>query len=136
MKLVIFVLGINNIAMDYTLLKHLHLGFAVLFVVSYTTKSLLFLFGNRETFLQFKKKTIVIETIFSVIFLVFGFWMFAFRIKTGTYDHWVDSKISLSLLAIPIGIIGFIKENRTMVALSMLFFLIALLLGFKHFFQL
>ena len=114
---------------------HLHLFFAVLFLISYTIKSCFFLFGNRETFLIFKKKTLLIETLFSVGFLVFGFWMFIYHIKSGNYAnmHWLDPKITLALIAIPLGIVGFKKENKIMVASSLLFFFVALVIGLMHY---
>lgn len=114
---------------------HLHLIFAVLFLISYTIKSCLFLFGNRETFLIFKKKTLLVETLFSVGFLVFGFWMFIYHIKSGNYAnmHWLDPKITLALIAIPLGIVGFKKENKIMVASSLLFFFVALVIGLMHY---
>jgi uncharacterized membrane protein SirB2 len=114
---------------------HLHFLFALLFLVSYTIKSVLFLAGKQESFLTFKKKTILIETIFAVGFLVFGFWMFIFHIKSGNYKHmhWLDPKITLALLAIPLGIVGFKKGNKTMVALSLLSFFISLIIGLLHY---
>ena len=109
------------------------MGFAILFLLTYSIKSVLFLMGKNEAFLAFKKKTIIPETIFSVIFLLLGFWLMFFRIKTGTYQHWVDTKIALALLAIPIGIVGFKKENKLLVGLSWVFFLVALAIGLAHF---
>lgn len=114
---------------------HLHLLFAVLFLISYTIKSVLFFSGQRQAFLTYKKKTLLIETLFSIGFLVFGFWMFIFHIKSGAYKsmHWLDPKIALALLGIPIGIVGFKKENKILVALSLIFFLIALVIGLMHY---
>ncbi|MFN8295452.1 MAG: hypothetical protein U0T69_04615 [Chitinophagales bacterium] len=114
---------------------HLHFIFAVLFLISYSIKSLLFLFGNKETFLIYKKKTLLVETLFSVGFLVFGFWMFIFHIRSGNYAnmHWLDPKITLALLAIPVGIIGFKKENKIMVTTSLAFFIVALVIGLMHY---
>ena len=118
---------------NYTLYLHAHLWVAVLFLLSYTTKSLLFLLGKKEAFLSFKKKTLLVETLLSVGFLVLGFWMLVFRIKSGSYEHWLDPKITLALIAIPLGIIGFKKENKIMVALSLVFFIVALAIGLQHY---
>ncbi len=114
---------------------HLHLVFAVLFLVSYTIKSLLFLSGKQEAFLIYKKKTLLVETLFSVGFLVFGFWMLLFHIKSGGYKsmHWLDPKITLALIAIPLGILGFKKENKIMVITSLAFFLVSLVIGLMHY---
>ena len=114
---------------------HLHLVFAVLFLISYYIKSLLFLSGKRDAFLAFKKKTLLVETLFSIGFLVFGFWMLLFHIKSGNYKnmHWLDPKITLALIAIPLGIVGFKKENKIMVILSLAFFLVSLVIGLMHY---
>ncbi len=116
-------------------LIHLHLLFAVLFLISYSIKSILFLSGNKEQFLNYKKKTILIETLFSIGFLVFGFWVFIFHIKSGAYAsmHWLDPKITLAILGIPLGIVGFKKENKKLVGLSLAFFLVALIIGLLHY---
>lgn len=119
--------------MEYQTLLHLHLWLAVLFLVSYTIKSLLFLFGSREKFIAFKEKTIVVETLLSVGFLVFGFWLMISHFKNNTYPHWLDPKISLAIIAIPLGILGFKKGNKVLVALSLLFFLVALIIGLLHY---
>jgi uncharacterized membrane protein SirB2 len=130
LKLRIFV---QKLGMDFRLLLHLHMGFAILFIVSFAIKSSLFLTGKQEAFLSYKKKTLLIETLFSVAFLVFGIWAMIFRIKTNSYQHWLDPKIALALLGIPIGIIGFKKENKAMVVVSLTFFVIALIIGLMHY---
>lgn len=119
--------------MDFQLLLHLHFGFAILFLLSYTIKSVLFLSGKQEVFLNYKKKTLLVETLFSVAFLAFGIWMVIFRVKTNSYQHWVDPKIALAILAIPLGIVGFKKENKALVGVSLAFFLVALVIGLMHF---
>ncbi len=96
-------------------------------------KSILFLTGKQEAFLSYKKKTLLVETLFSVGFLVLGFWMLIFRIKTGSYEHWLDPKISLALIGIPLGIIGFKKENKIMVTVSLAFFVVAMVIGLMHY---
>jgi uncharacterized membrane protein SirB2 len=119
--------------MDYKLLLHLHLGFAILFLISYSIKSTLFLSGKQEAFLIYKKKSLLIETLFALGFLVLGFWMVIFRIKTNSYQHWLDPKITLALIAIPLGIVGFKKENKIMVTLSLAFFFVSLIIGLMHY---
>lgn len=120
--------------MDFQLIKHLHLTFGILFLLAYVPKSILFLLSSKS-FLTFKKKTIIVETIFSVLFLASGFYLLIFRIMSGyptQYHKWLDPKVTLALLAIPLGIIGFKKANKSLVALSLLFFLITFMLGILH----
>lgn len=119
--------------MQLVTLLHLHMGFAILFLLSYSIKSVLFLTGKHETYLSFKKKSMIPETICSLVFLVLGFWLMFFRIKTDTYQHWTDPKIGMALIAIPLGIVGFKKENKILVGLSWLLFLAALAIGLAHY---
>lgn len=114
---------------------HLHMIFAILFLISYAIKSLLFLSGKQDAFLAYKKKTLLFETLFSIGFLIFGFWVFIFHIKSGAYKnmHWLDPKITLALIAIPLGIVGFKKENKIMVSVSLAFFIVALVIGLMHY---
>ena len=107
----------------------------MLFLISYTVKCILFLSGKQEDFLNYKKKTLLVETLFSVGFLVFGFWVFIFHIKSGAYAsmHWLDPKITLAIIGIPLGIVGFKKENKKLVALSLAFFFVALIIGLMHY---
>lgn len=121
--------------MDLHLIMHLHMGFGILFLLSYIPKSILFLM-DKSSFATFKKKTFILETVFSVLFLVSGIYLLIFRIKTGyppEYHKWLDPKILLALSSIPLGIVGFKKSNKKLVALSLLFFLVVLILGLTHF---
>ncbi len=119
--------------MDFQQLLHVHFGFAALFLISYTIKSAFFLAGKREAFLSYKKKTLIVETLFSVGFLVSGIILAYMLIGFGGWQHWLDPKITLALIGIPVGIVGFKKENKTMVAVSLAFFAIAMIIGLAHF---
>lgn len=119
--------------MDFKMLLHLHLGFAVLFLISYFIKSALFLAGKNNAFLAYKKKTLIVETLFSVAFLISGFILVYMLIGFDGYQHWLDAKIALALIAIPLGIVGFKKENKLLVALSLLFFIVTLTIGLMHY---
>ncbi len=119
--------------MDFPLLLHLHLGFAIVFLLSYTIKSILFLSGKQEAFLTYKKKTLVVETLFSIGFLLTGFILAYMLVGFDGWQHWLDPKITFALLAIPLGIIGFKKQNKIMVVLSLVFFIIALVIGLMHY---
>ena len=119
--------------MDFQQLLHVHFGFAALFLISYTIKSAFFLTGKREAFLSYKKKTLIVETLFSVGFLVSGIILAYMLIGFGGWQHWLDPKITLALIGVPVGIVGFKKENKTMVAVSLAFFAIAMIIGLAHF---
>jgi uncharacterized membrane protein SirB2 len=119
--------------MLYPTLLHLHLGFTILFVLSYSIKSVLFLMGKTEAYLAFRKKSIIPETICAVIFLVTGIMLVWTLIGFGTYQHWLDPKITLAIIGIPVGIIGFKKNNKVLVGLSWIMFLTALAIGLSHY---
>jgi uncharacterized membrane protein SirB2 len=111
------------------------MGFGILFLLTYIPKSILFL-TDQKSFAVFKQKTLLIETVFSVLFLISGVYMLTFVIKAGypaEYHKWLDPKIMLALLAIPLGIVGFKKGKKLLVALSLAFFLATLTIGLLHF---
>lgn len=55
------------------------------------------------------------------------------RITSETYSHMLDPKITLALVAIPLGIIGFRKNNKILVALSLIMFYIAFAIGLIYY---
>ncbi|MEZ5006972.1 MAG: SirB2 family protein [Chitinophagales bacterium] len=115
-------------------LKHVHYVFVVLFLISYFIKSTLFLLGKNEAFASYKKKSILTETLFAVGFLITGIAMIIQNqnIFDGAWlknSGWFHIKLTLVILAIPLGIIGFKKSNKLLVLISVLFFLYVLLLA-------
>ena len=118
---------------DYPVLLHIHLGLALTFLLSYTIKSILFLSGKRDAFLAYKKKTLLIETLISVGFLLTGISLIYILLGFDGYKHWLDPKITLALIGIPLGIIGFKKENKIMVTVSLAFFVVAMVIGLMHY---
>jgi hypothetical protein len=51
-----------------------------------------------------------------------------------SYQHWLDPKITLALIAIPLGIVGFKKENKLMViSITWHFFMVSLVIGLMHY---
>jgi hypothetical protein len=70
---------------------HLHLVFAVLFLISYSIKSLLFLSGKRDAFLAFKKKNA-----FSGNFILH--WVLGFRVLDAviSYKKWKLQEYALA----------------------------------------
>ena len=115
-------------------LKHIHYVFVIFFLISYFIKSTLFLLGKNEAFASYKKKSILTETLFAVGFLVTGVAMIIQNqnIFDGAWlknSGWFHIKLTLVILAIPLGIIGFKKSNKLLVFISVLFFLYVLLLA-------
>ena len=115
-------------------IKHVHYLFIALFLLSYLIKSVLFLAGKKEAFANFKKKTIIFETLMAVGFIVTGVIMLVQnqQISDGAWmkaSGWFHLKLTLVVLAIPLGIVGFKKGNKVLVVLSALFFIYVLLLA-------
>ena len=111
--------------MDYNTIKLSHTVFTVAFLLSYLIKTILF-FSNKEAFRNYKAKTLPVETLVAVAFLVTGFWMLFFRGGFGGMPVWFHIKFTLVLLAVPLGIIGFKRENKLMILLSTISFFIVL----------
>jgi uncharacterized membrane protein SirB2 len=107
--------------MDYNTIKLSHTFFTVAFLLSYLIKTILF-FSNQDAFRNYKAKTLPVETLAAVAFLVTGFWMLYYRGGFGGMAVWFHIKFTLVLLAVPLGIIGFKKENKLLVLLSTIFF--------------
>ncbi len=112
-------------------LLHTHWLCIGVFLLSYLVKSILFLSGNQEKFIAFKKKTIALESIFATGFLVTGIWMLVILQKTTggewmAQNGWFHLKLTLVVIAIPLGIVGFKKQNKVMAGVSLLFFLYVL----------
>jgi uncharacterized membrane protein SirB2 len=110
-------------------MKHLHMTFAIVFLLSYLIKTILF-FTNKEGFRSYKAKTLIPETLASVGFLATGIYMAFFTIGMASLPGWFHLKLTLVILGIPLGIVGFKKENKVLVFLSALFFSYVLALAF------
>jgi uncharacterized membrane protein SirB2 len=122
--------------MDYATIKLTHYFFAVVFLLSYLIKTVLF-FANRDAFATYKKKTMPAEILASVVFLAAGIYMLVSKGGFGGMAVWFHIKFTLVIIAIPLGIIGFKKENKLMIVLStiLFFFILGLALSKDPFLQ-
>lgn len=106
--------------------KHLHWLFIALYLLFYLIKGFLFLTDN-PGFANWRKKTLVPENIFAVGFLVTGIIML---VQLGgpwmKLNGWFHLKLTLVVLSIPVGIIGYKKSSKLLVALSVLMLLYVL----------
>jgi uncharacterized membrane protein SirB2 len=115
-------------------LKHIHYLFIAIYLITYLAKCAMLLMGKTETLATFKKKTIAIESIMALGFIVTGVMMLLNNQQAtdGAWlkaSGWLHLKLTLVILAIPLGIVGFKKNNKVLVGLSALFFIYVLLLG-------
>ena len=97
----------------------------------YLIKAYLFLAGSPESFQNWRKKTLIIENVFAVGFLATGIYMLTQNggfLKMG----WFHIKLTLVVLAIPLGIVGYKKSNKALVFISAIFFLVVLATALYH----
>lgn len=94
---------------------------------------MLFLIGS-DAFEQFRKKTMPIEIISSIGFLVTGIIMIV-KLGGGAWmgaNGWFHLKLTLVILGIPLGIIGLKRNNKLLVGLSVLFFVVVFFVAYPH----
>lgn len=100
-----------------------HIIIVTLYLINYSIKSSLFLFGNKETFRMYRKKTMWVEMVFPLLFIATGLYNLFNMGGFGVMGGWFHMKLTLVLLSIPIGIVGMKKENKLLVVLSLLILL-------------
>lgn len=103
----------------YTGLKHLHLLMVILFVLSLVIKTVL-LFVNKDKFAAYKQKTKIPEMITTIVFLITGIIMIV--LKDAKFSSFLWIKLSVILVAIPLAIVGFKKQNKILALIGTLLF--------------
>lgn len=116
--------------MDLTAVKHIHILCVVVFLVSYLIKTGLLFAGKQDTFARFRKKTLVPEMIFATLFLITGVYMLV-QLGMASLGGWFHLKLTLVILAIPLGILGFKKESKPLALASTLVFVYVFFLALQ-----
>lgn len=98
---------------------HTHTLAVVIFLLLYLVKTFFLLAGKKELLEKFRKKTMVVEMIFSTVFLLTGIYL-ALNSGQISEGNWFWVKIALIVLIIPIGVIAFKKENKMLAVLGLL----------------
>lgn len=111
-------------------IKYIHLATVLLFLFSYLYKTLLLFTDESRALESYKKKTIVAEGVISLLFLITGIYMLT-SYGTGwlKVNGWFHIKLTLVIIALPLGFIGFKRRNKTMAGASTLLFVIVLVLA-------
>ncbi len=105
-------------------IKHLHVLFVILFVLSVLIKTIL-LFTSEEKFENFRKKTALRERIITILFLVSGLALIGLKVGNGGAFHTLFYvKIGLILAAIPLAVIGFKKKSKIPAMLGAFLFIL------------
>jgi len=105
--------------MTLTAVIKAHEGIVYLFLLLFIVKSFLFLTGKTVPFQAIRAKTKVLDMILGALVLASGLYLLAVRANIET---WVIIKLVVVLGAIPLAIVGFKKENKTLVGLATLAF--------------
>lgn len=104
----------------YTGILHLHITIVTIFLLSLVIKTVL-LFVNPTLFDTVRNKTKVVEMILGPLVLLTGGYLFMTR---GIYDEaWLNGKMILVLIGIPLSIIGLKKGNKVLALIGCLIFI-------------
>lgn len=106
--------------MNYHSAVKAHEGIVYLFLVLFIVKALLFFTNKTDLFQTVRAKTKVLEMILGTLLLASGVYLVVLR---ETVEWWVITKVVILLSAIPLTIIGFNKNNKTLVAVATLAFI-------------
>ena len=104
-----------------TTISLIHVASASLFLLDYVIKTILLLSGS-TSLEKYKKVTKVPSMIISTLFLVSGIYMIA-QIGMANVGGWFHLKVTLVLVGIVLGVIGFKKNNKAMAVISTILFL-------------
>lgn len=102
-------------------IKTIHIASASLFLLDYVIKTILLLIGS-SSLEGYKKTTKVLSMIISTIFLATGIYLIA-KIGMGNIGGWFHLKLTLVIVGLVVGIIGFKKNNKALALLSTILFL-------------
>jgi len=104
-----------------TTISLIHVASASLFLLDYVIKTVLLLSGS-TSLEKYKKGTKVPSMIISTLFLVSGIYMIA-NIGMGNLGGWFHLKVTLVIIGIVLGVIGFKKNNKAMAVISTILFI-------------
>lgn len=88
-----------------------------IFLVFFLIKVVLMVAGQKALLDNIRAKTKVLDMILGTLVLVTGLW---WAITTKNFDLYIILKLVLVLAAIPLGIVGFKKDKKVLVILSLL----------------
>lgn len=102
-------------------IKTIHIASASLFLLDYIIKTILLLIGS-SALEGYKKVTKVPSMIISTLFLASGIYLIA-KIGMATVGGWFHLKLTLVVIGIALGVIGFKKNNKALAVISTVLFL-------------
>ena len=93
-------------------IKTIHIASAGLFLLDYLIKTILLLIGS-SSLEGYKKVTKVPSMIISTVFLATGIYLIA-KIGMGNVGGWFHLKLTLVVVGIVLGVIGFKKNSKAL----------------------
>lgn len=98
--------------MDIKLLQQIHIVLVAVFTIHYLVKGVLLLIDS-PALLNYRQKTMVPEMVVATLFIITGVWMLT-MLGSGWLkaNGWFHLKLTLVLLSIPIGMIGYKRGNK------------------------
>ena len=113
-------------------IKDLHLLFGGAFALTYIIKAILLL-TNNPSLADYRRKTMMPEMLIATLFILTGVYML---IQNGgewlKVNGWFHIKLTLVLLAIPMGFIGYKRNNKAMAIGSSVIFAYVFWLAWTH----
>ncbi len=111
---------------------HTHILLVALFSIHYIIKAILLLTDTRRLAV-YRKKTVIPESIIATLFVLTGVYML---MQLGTSwlkaNGWFHLKLTLVLLSIPVGIIGYKRENKILGVAVTLIYVFVFWLAWTH----
>lgn len=104
----------------FTGILHLHITIVTIFLLSLIIKTIIMLV-NQSLYETVRSKTRIVEIILGPLILLTGGYLFFTR---GIYDEmWLNVKMVLVLIGIPLSIIGLKKGNKALAIIGCLIFI-------------
>lgn len=112
----------TNPIIMYTGMLHSHKLVVTLFLLIYFIKTILLLLNKNEALNNFTKKTRILEMIVSTLFLVTGIYLAS---NSGTNGTWLWVKIAAIAFSIPIAVMAFKGQKKSLALVSLLLIIYA-----------
>lgn len=118
--------------MDIKVLQNLHILLVSMFTIHYLIKGALLL-GASPSLDSYRKKTVVPEMVIATLFIITGVWMLL--MLGGAWmkaNGWFHLKLTLILLSIPVGMIGYKRGNKILALAASLVYVFVFWLAWTH----
>ncbi len=104
--------------MNYTTALHIHFTLIICFLIFFAFKAVLLFTNKKELLGKIRDKTKIIDILLGVGVLASGLFLAINFI--GFKQGWIHVKLTLLLIAIPLGIVGMRKEKKMLVLIALL----------------